>query len=100
MADRPPWTHSSARPAVRWYVGRNKGFLEPGKREGNSAKGFRSCSRVPKLWKLVLSGWGRYLKVTLNVWPKISAHVDGGPSGGSSVLRPESEDPHPPERTL
>ena len=54
----------------------------------------------PKLWKLVLSGWGRYLKVTLNVWPKISAHVDGGPSGGSSVLGPESEDPHPPERTF
>jgi hypothetical protein len=27
------------------------------------------------------------------VWRKISAHVDGGPSGGSSVRRPGSEDP-------
>ena len=29
---------------------------------------------------------------------KISAHVDGGLSGGSSVRRPGSEDPHPRER--
>ena len=29
---------------------------------------------------------------------KISAHVDGGPSGGSSVRRPGSEDPHRRER--
>jgi hypothetical protein len=29
---------------------------------------------------------------------KISAHVDGGPSGGSSMRRPRSEDPHRRER--
>ena len=29
---------------------------------------------------------------------KICAHVDGGPSGGSSVGRPRSEDPHRPDR--
>ena len=28
----------------------------------------------------------------------VSAHVDGGPSGGSNVHRPESEDPHRRER--
>ena len=28
----------------------------------------------------------------------ISAHVDGGPSGGSSVCRSGSEDPHQRER--
>jgi hypothetical protein len=31
---------------------------------------------------------------------KISAHVDGGLSGGSRVLRPGSEDPHRRERKL
>ena len=31
---------------------------------------------------------------------KISAHVDGGPSGWSSVSRPGSEDPHRRERNL
>ena len=30
--------------------------------------------------------------------PKISAHADGGQSGGSSVRRPGSEDPHGHER--
>jgi hypothetical protein len=29
---------------------------------------------------------------------KISAHVDGGPSGASSMRRPGSEDPHWRER--
>ena len=30
--------------------------------------------------------------------PKMSASVDGGPSGGSRVRRPGSEDPHRRER--
>jgi hypothetical protein len=33
-----------------------------------------------------------------DVHPKISAHVHGGPSRGSSVRRPRSEDPHWRER--
>ena len=32
--------------------------------------------------------------------PEISAHVDGGPSGGSRVRRPGSEDPHWRHRKL
>jgi hypothetical protein len=40
-------------------------------------------------------GLGRCLKVTLQSHaPKISAHFDEGPSGGSSVRRQGSEDPH------
>ena len=52
-------------------------------------KSIKSFLRFPKLRIWVLRGWGRCLKVTL----QISAHGDGGPSGGSSVRRPGSEDP-------
>ena len=44
-------------------------------------------------------GLGRGFKVTLQTRaPEISAHVDGGLSGGSRVRRPGSEDPHRRER--
>ena len=48
-----------------------------------------SCPRVLKLWIWLLRGLGICLKMT---------HVDGGPSGGSSVCRPGSEDPHRRQR--
>ena len=61
-----------------------------------------------KISKVVLSltrvevqirGWGRCLKVTLQTCAlKISAHVHGGPIGGSGMPRPGSEDPHRRER--
>ena len=42
---------------------------------------------------------GRCFKVTLQKSaPKIFAHVNRGQSGGSSVCRPGSEDPHLGER--
>jgi hypothetical protein len=59
-----------------------------GRTEGGISK---SWPRVPKLLIWVLRGWGRCLKLTLrtrtpeNFW---------GPSGGSCMNRPESEDPH------
>ena len=57
---------------------------------------FKSCPRVPKLQMLLLRGWGRCFKVSLQTCAaeKNSAHADGGPSGGSRVRRPGSKDPH------
>jgi hypothetical protein len=49
---------------------------------------FEICPRVPKLQIWLLRGWGRCLKVTLQTCaPEISAHVDRGTSGPSSVRR-------------
>ena len=48
---------------------------------------------------MTLGGWGRCLMVTLQTcMPKTSAHVNGGTSGGSSMRRPRSEDPHQREQ--
>ena len=48
-----------------------------------------------------MKGWGRCLKVILQKHaPFISANVHGGPSGGSSMRRPGSEDPHRRDRQL
>ena len=53
----------------------------------------KSCPRVPKLQILFLRGWGRCLKVTQQTRAQqTSAHVNGGPNGGSSMRRPGSED--------
>ena len=54
-------------------------------------------SRVLKLWIWLLRGdvW-RWLYRQMH--RKISTHVAGGPSGGSNMCRPGSEDPHRRER--
>ena len=55
---------------------------------------FKSCPRVPKLRIWLLRGWGRCLKVTLQTQaPENFRSRRWGPSGGSCVRRPGSEDP-------
>jgi hypothetical protein len=55
---------------------------------------FKSCPIVPKLWKLLLRGWGDLWRwLCRHSRQNISAGVNGGPSGGSSVCRPRSKDP-------
>ena len=77
----PPW-----QPAERFFV-----FFE----------NFKSCLWVLKLWKWVLSSWGRCLKVTLQTLVAENfLSCWWGASGGSSVSRHWSEDPHRHERKL
>ena len=66
---------------------------------------FMNGRRTNFLWKWnttylqVLSGWGRCLKVTLQTCALDNFHsCQWGPSGGSCVPRPKSEDPHRRER--
>ena len=68
------------------------------KKINRADKGGIFKSNHPRILKLpiwLLRGWGDVWRWhSRHVRRKISAHVNGGPSGGSSVRRAGSEDPH------
>ena len=59
-------------------------------------KCFKSCPRVLKVTSdMTYEGLGEMFEAdSADSAPNFFSGVDGGPSGGSSVRRPRSEDPH------